>query len=236
MNTRRGLLVTGTDTGIGKTMVSAAICASLRARGELVRAFKPVESGTSENDGVPADAQLLAACSGMSGWRDANFISLKEPLAPVVAATRGWTELDLEGMTARMEALRAQGPLVVEGVGGALVEVAPGVTVADLAVRWSLNVLVVAGNRLGVLNHTLLTVEALQSRGAAVAGVVLNTLSPDPPTVAERTNPAELERLLPSTARLLGRFPYIPPDKQRDREALAAAGGWLTGRLLPFFG
>ena len=236
MKPPRGLLVTGTDTGIGKTMISAAICASLRARGALVRAFKPVESGTADNEGVPADAQLLAACSGMSGWRDANFISLKEPLAPVVAASRGSTELDFEGMTARMETLRAQGPLVVEGVGGVLVEVVPGITVADLAVRWNLNVLVVAGNRLGVLNHTLLTLEALQSRGAAIAGVVLNTLSPDEPTVAERTNSAELTRLLPPTVRLLGRFRFIPPDKQRDREALAAAGGWLTGRLLPLFG
>lgn len=236
MSTPRGVLVTGTDTNIGKTIVAASLCASLRRRREGVRAFKPIESGTSENDGVPADAQLLAACAGMARWQDANAVALTEPLAPMVAAARGWTELDFERMTARMEALRAEGPLVVEGVGGALVEVVPGVTVADLALRWDLAVLIVAANRLGVLNHTLLTVEALDRRGAVIAGVVLNTISPDEPTVAERTNAAELDRLLPPTAPLLGRFPYIAPESRRDPEVLAAAGGWLAGRLLPYFG
>ncbi len=230
----RGLLVTGTDTGVGKTVVAAAVCAAVRARGAAVRGFKPIESGTAESEGVPSDAELLAAACGMGGWADANVVALQEPLAPVVAARRAGVELDLAAMTARMESLRTQGALVVEGVGGALVEVVPGVTVADLAVRWDLAVLVVAGNRLGVLNHTLLTVEALIGRGVVVAGVVLNTLQPGEPTVAERTNAAELDRLLPSAAPLLGRFAHLPAERRRDPQTLAAAGDWLAGRLLRF--
>ena len=236
MSAPRGILVTGTDTGIGKTVVASALCAAMKSRGHDVRALKPVESGTNENDGVPADASLLAACAGMGSWQEANVVALAEPLAPVVAAELESASLDLEAMDARVAELRSQGPLVVEGVGGALVEVVPGTTVADLAGRWDLAVLVVAGNRLGVLNHTLLTIEALLSRGAVVAGVVINTLHPGDPTVAERTNAAELERLLDPQVRVLGRMPWVEPERLADPEALGTLAGWLPGRLLPFFG
>ena len=82
----------------------------------------------------------------------------------------------------------------------------------------------VAGNRLGVLNHTRLTIEALERRGATIAGVVLNTLHGGEATLAERSNAAELQRLLPLTAPLLGRFPFLPAESRRDPAALAAVG------------
>ena len=139
--------------------------------------------------------------------------------------------LDIAELDARVAQLRALGPVVVEGVGGALVEVVPGVAVADLGARWDLDVLIVAGNRLGVLNHTLLTVEAVAARGARIAGVVLNTMHPGEPTVAERTNAAELARLLPAWAPFLGAMPYVG---EASAASLAQAGEELTARLLPF--
>jgi len=218
------LLVTGTDTEVGKTLVAAGLVAWARLRGVDARGWKPVESGTEENGG-PADARLLHRASGGAEGDELPVVyPLPEPLAPVVAARR-WEvalvpavlDVSLESAAAGCEVL------VVEGVGGALVEVAEGVMVADLATRWSLPVLVVAANRLGVLSHTLLTVEALQNRGAAVLGVVLNTVREGEPTVAEATNAAELGRLLPRGVPLLAQVPWIEPGARRDPAALAAA-------------
>jgi dethiobiotin synthetase len=213
-----GLLITGTDTGVGKTVVAAGLVAWARRLGP-VAPWKPVESGTAENGGVPADGALLAECAGVT-LESVNVFALGEPLAPVVAARRAGVSLEVEVLDAGAGRLADRGLPIVEGVGGALVEVCPGVMVADLPQRWGLRALVVAGNRLGVLSHTLLTVEALLARGAVVAGVVLNTLHDGEPTTAESTNAAELERTLPAGADLLGVVPFV---SDRRPEALAAA-------------
>lgn len=223
----RGLLITGTDTGVGKTVVTAGLVAWAAKRGP-VAAWKPVESGTDDHGGVPADASLLARCAGIP-LAQANAVALDEPLAPVVAARRQGVTLSLEALDAGAAALAARGLPIVEGVGGALVEVCEGVMVADLPARWGLRALVVAGNRLGVLSHTLLTVEVLRARGAEVVGVVLNTLHPGPPSVAERTNARELERTLPADVPLLGTVPYVEASASPD--ALASAVGHLAPAL-----
>jgi dethiobiotin synthetase len=138
--------------------------------------LKPVESGTEDNEGVPADAGLLARCCGAEPEHCIVY-ALPEPLAPVLAARRAGVSIDITRLDAAFEAACvAHEFVVVEGVGGARVEVAPGVDVADLAARWRLATLVVAANRLGVLSHTLLTVEALQRRNVPVLGVVLNNV------------------------------------------------------------
>jgi len=225
-------MVTGTDTGVGKTLVSAGLCAWRVSRGLPVRALKPVESGTVENGGVPADASLLARCAGQDGPHQCNVIALPEPLAPVVAARRAGVDIDRNDLDERFEQLRlAPGALVVEGVGGALVEVTRGETVADLAARWHLPALVVAANRLGVLSHTLMTVEALESRDVPVIGVVLNTMDGGPPGLAEQSNAEELSRLLPSSAPLLGTIPFVPESERQDPRALALATAALAGIL-----
>ncbi len=219
----RGLLITGTDTGVGKTLVTAGLCAWLRARGRGVRPFKPVESGTNDFGGVPADSSLLAKCSGRP-LSEVCIYSLPEPLAPVVAARRAGLSLDLVRIEEALGGLvETSDQVLVEGVGGARVEVVEGLEVLDLAARWDLDVLVVSANRLGVLSHTLLTVEALLHRGARVRGVVLNTLSEGAPTTAAQTNEGELRRLLPTGVPLLGCIGWVPEESQRDPEALAAA-------------
>lgn len=228
--TVRGLLVTGTDTGVGKTVVAAGLVAWLHAQDRPVRPLKPVESGTGAG-GVPSDAALLARCAGLAAPGDANVFALSEPLAPVVAARRAGVELSMGPIDQRIEALRGEGGvLIVEGVGGALVEVVPGIMAADLATRWDLAVVVVAANRLGVLSHTLLTVEALRHRGATVAGVVLNQLLPAEGP-AEETNADELRRLLPADVPLLGTVAPVSPEACDDPEALARAVACVAERL-----
>ncbi len=226
------IMVTGTDTGVGKTLVSAGLCAWRVSKGLPVRALKPVESGTQENGGVPADASLLARCSGQDSPDHCHVFALPEPLAPVLAARRAGVDIDMGTLDARFEQLRASpGALVVEGVGGALVEVVQGTTVADLAARWHLPTLVVAANRLGVLSHTLLTVEALLQRDVPVLGVVLNMMDGDPPGLAEQCNAEELARLLPRSAPLLSTIPFVPESEREDPRGLALATSVLAGIL-----
>lgn len=217
---RRGVLVTGTDTEVGKSVVTAALISALVEAGVPVAPRKPVESGTDDSDGVPVDCALLAACAGVP-IAEVHALALPEPLAPTVAAERADVPLSIEALDAVVTSIPDDVLAVVEGVGGALVEVARGTMVADLPARWGLPVLVVAANRLGVLSHTLLTVEALQSRGAHVLGVVLNTVHEGAPSVAEQTNHAELRHLLaPYGVPLWGPFPFLVA---RDRPSLAAA-------------
>jgi dethiobiotin synthetase len=231
----RGIFVTGTDTGAGKTVVAAGLCAWARRAGVAVSAWKPVETGTDDSCGVPADAALLARCAGMEGgWRDACSLALPEPLAPVLAARRAGLDLSPALLDARMEQMAAaSGLLVVEGAGGALVEVTPGLFMADLPARWSLSTLVVAGNRLGVLSQTLLTVEALLARGAPLLGVVLNTLHGGPASLAESCNADELRRLLPAGLPLLPEMPWIPAAGRAEPGVLADAASPLARRLFP---
>ncbi len=216
------LLVTGTDTGVGKTVVAAGLCAWRRARGDRFFALKPVESGVED---VPLDGALLARCAGQErAW----VYALDEPLAPVVAARRQGVSLDV----GRLDAAIGDGPCVIEGVGGPLVEVVEGLMVADLPQRWDLRVLVVAGNRLGVLSHTLMAVEVLLARGADVAGVVLNTLHGEEPGIPEATNAAELVRTLPASVPLLGTVPWVPDAEHATPDVLAAAVSGFAPALL----
>ena len=219
-----GLIVTGSDTGVGKTLVTAGLCAWLAREGHRVCPLKPVESGTEESRGIPLDAELLARSAGLSaGSAAVNIFSLPEPLAPVVAARRAGVSLSMEPIDSAVEQLKTEGVVVVEGVGGTLVEMVEGVTVADLPRRWDLPVLVVAANRLGVLSHTLLSVESLLTRGAVVTGVVLNETGPWPGGLAQSTNGPELERLLPVGIPLLGRVEHLSKRHLREPKALAAA-------------
>lgn len=228
MTTR--LLVTGTDTGVGKTLVSAGLCAWLCEQGRDVLGLKPVESGTEDNEGAPADAGLLALCCGVEP-KQCYVYALPEPLAPVLAARRAGVSIDVARLDAAFEAAcAAHDFVVVEGVGGARVEIAPGLDVADLAARWGLATLVVAANRLGVLSHTLLTVESLQRRNVLVLGVVLNNVGLEA-GLAERTNAEELGRLLPSDVPLLGCLTYVEPESRLRPETMAAAVSGIAAGL-----
>ncbi|WP_152053419.1 dethiobiotin synthase [Tautonia marina] len=202
----RGLLVTGTDTAVGKTRVSSAIVATLVAQGERVGVLKPLASGADRVEGHLRwdDTERLIAALGRDVPRDrVTPITFEAPLAPPVAARLAGQPLAFDRV---LEATREAiawwaGPggaelMIVEGVGGLLCPIAEGATLADLAVRLDYPLLIVARRGLGTLNHTLLTVEAARSRGLRVAGVILNGSEPTGDPVAEATNPIELSRWL----------------------------------------
>lgn len=214
--------VTGTDTGVGKTVVAAAVVAMLRARGVRAAGMKPVETGVGEGDADRDAMRLWRAAGSVDDPRDVGPVLLPEPLAPVLAARRAGRPMDLAVLDAALERLAARAEaIVVEGAGGILVPVAPALSYADLFRRWRLDVLIVAANRLGALNHTLLTVAEARRAGLRVRGVVLVEAAPpaERPDLARETNLAMLRELLPDLP--VASFRHLAaPD---DPAALAAA-------------
>jgi len=215
-----GLFVVGTDTGVGKTRVAAAVARALVARGCRVGVLKPVASGASRvGDAWRCDdvERLIEAVGGGVAVERVAPILYEEPLAPSVAARRAGLPLRQDRVETEVESALAwwsgrADVMVVEGVGGLLCPLAEGTTVADLAVFLDYPLLVVARRGLGTLNHTLLTVEAATLRGLRVAGVVLNSPEPEDGSVAEATNAGELARRLPGVAILA----ELPHDRNRN--------------------
>ena len=194
----RGLFVTGTDTGAGKTVVAGAIVTGLRARGERVAAYKPVVTGLDEPVDArwPRDHELLAAAAGASAETVAPQ-RFGPPVSPHLAADLAGVELDLDAMIVAAASAAAEADadvLVVEGVGGLLVPLTRERTVRDLAVALGFALVVAARPGLGTINHTLLTLEAARAAGLTVAGVVM-TPWPDEPTTMHRSNRATVARL-----------------------------------------
>ena len=163
------LWITGTDTGVGKTAVSAALALTAFDAGLDWRYFKPAETGADY------DSDFVAKATGEPG-RVISGYQFQAPLAPLFAAETVQAVVSPSRLDKLISDLREARPLLVEGPGGALTPYAEGVNGAALAVRWKLTALVVAENRLGCLNHLLLTLEALERRGIPVAGVVFNDL------------------------------------------------------------
>jgi dethiobiotin synthetase len=215
----RGLFVTGTDTGVGKTAVAAAILREAQRRGLRPVPFKPVETGC---DPEPLDARLLARAAGSSvALAEICPYPLRLPAAPALAARAENIRLDVGELAARGHALAARGGfLVVEGAGGLLVPYADGATTADLAVRLGLPVLVIARTALGTVNHTALTVREARRAGLEIAGVVLNKTTPAP-DLHEPAN-AELIRSVTGLAPL-GSLAYLPEVAREDPDELADA-------------
>jgi dethiobiotin synthetase len=161
----RGFFITGTDTNVGKTVVTAALARALRARDEKVTVFKPVQTGALVDDAAGDAALLGAEC----------VYGFAAPLAPIVAGKLEGKTVEMEQILRRLDRLASSsGTLLVEGVGGFLVPLADNLTVADLARSIGLPLVIVARSTLGTMNHTLLTIEAARSRDLTIAGVVLN--------------------------------------------------------------
>jgi dethiobiotin synthetase len=220
----KGIFVTGTDTGVGKTIVAAAIARYLRDHGANVGVFKPVTSGALENGGklVSEDAELLRwAAQCTSSASDVSPYLLREPLAPSEAALRDGVTIRYERIRESFDRLAAHHDfLLVEGAGGLLVPLADDLLVADLAKRLDLPLLIVARPDLGTVNHTLLTCECARSRGMEVLGVVING-QPAEPGQPESYAPRLIARL--SGVPLLGvlrRYPGM--DEKSIVEKLAA--------------
>lgn len=209
----RGIFVMGTGTGVGKTVVTAAIALAARAQGRTVAPLKPAQTG---DDGtITGDAEFVAGVLGLDEPIEHLCpYRLRAPLAPAVAARLEGTTLDPRVVMSAYASLSERFDLVlVEAAGGALVPFSDGVDMASLASMLDLPVVVVTAPGLGSINHTLLTLEALHRRGLTVLGTVISGFPADPGLDA-LTNPQVLARTSPVP--LLG---VIPHDPDIDTEA-----------------
>jgi dethiobiotin synthetase len=167
----RGLFVTGTDTGVGKTLVSAGLMHRYRLRCPLqpLRYWKPIQTGTEEDDDT-ADVMRLGGCPPSEIL--SQGVRLPQPLSPHLAARLSGQSITLDPL---VNLVTAEPPSrwVVEGAGGALVPINDSELMADLMARLALPVLIVSRSTLGTINHTLLTIEALGARSLSVVGVVM---------------------------------------------------------------
>jgi len=217
----RGVFITGTGTGVGKTYVAGAIAAVLVARGERVAAHKPALTGVDDHvDGEPADHEVLAAITGQTPAAVAP-LRFGPAVSPHLAAALAATEIDPDALvTAARRAGEGADALVVEGVGGLLVPLAPGYCVRDLARELALPVVIAASSGLGTINHSLLTLEAARAAGLNVRAVVL---SPWP------QEPSEMERSNAETIAAVGAvdIAYLPGVPEPNPEQLAHAGASL---------
>jgi len=213
----RAFLVTGTDTGVGKTVVTGGIAAALRRRGGEVGVMKPFATGAIRVRGrlVSEDARFLRRASGVKDPLDLiNPICLRPPLAPSMAAEVAKQPIDLRRVWAAYRELRARhSTLIVEGVGGLMVPLITGFTVAQLARRLKLPLLIVTRPSLGTLNHTALTVHAARSFGLRVLGLVINHAAGSRRGLAERLNPAALRK--ETRVPVLGEIPHLGADPAR---------------------
>jgi dethiobiotin synthetase len=222
------VIITGTDTGVGKTIATAALACHARLAGMDVAVCKPVQTGAADGDDDLAEVARLSGVDALaSGWR------YPEPLAPVAAAERADlalpTRAELLGLITGVD--RPGRLTLVEGAGGLLVEIgADGVTLRDLAGDLDASVLVVVTAGLGTLNHTALTVESLAARDVPCVGVVVGAW-PDEPGPAELSNLEALARITPVRAALPAGAGGSTPEAFAELSTSAFAAGWVQTLL-----
>jgi dethiobiotin synthetase len=225
----RGLFVTGTDTGVGKTVLAAAIVASLRGSGHRVAALKPLITGLDEPAGEdwPADHELLARAAGSSA-EEVALVRFGAPVSPHLAAELEGQLVDLDDLLHRIRQRGAESELtIVEGVGGLLVPLGGSSDVRTLALSLGLPLVIAARPGLGTINHTLLTLEAARNGGLRVAGVVL-TPWPREPSVIERSNLETIARLGRVEVAVLRSLERADPELLADAGAMLPLERWLS--------
>jgi len=225
----RGYFVTGTDTGVGKTLVTAALLLAARAQGRRALGLKPLAAGATQAGAalVNDDALLLQQCSEpVPDYREVNPVLLAEALAPHIAARHAGRTLAAAPLQAHVQQVvvnRRPEVVLVEGAGGWLVPLNERETMADLAAGLGYPVILVVALRLGCLNHALLTARAIAAAGLPLAGWVAN--SPGPAMAALEENLQTLEQRLPALR--LGTVPYLGPGATPDQ-----ANNWLDATSL----
>lgn len=231
-----GFFITGTDTGIGKTGVTAALLLGYRELGLDAGVMKPVETGVDPecHSVANSDARFLMEAGDIQDAPEEVCVyRYKTPASPWQAAMEQGEEVDLDRIAKTFTNLAARHErMLVEGVGGLMVPLAANKTVADLAAQLGLPLIVVTRYTLGTQNHTLLTVERAQSLGLQVAGLVFNQTEPGPLSPVEQKQPALLSEWtgLP----VLGEIPFMqnPGVESWTPESISNAGGTLHLEIL----
>src|SRR5271166_6283199 len=221
----RALLITGTDTGCGKTLVTAALVRLLRGQGRCVHVCKPVATGAAWVDGrwLSEDSRQLAEAAGVAP-EQVTFWTFAEPAAPPVAARRAGQTLCLDAIARTVRGRFQPNTLtLIEGIGGLLCPLTDSATVADLAALLAVPLVVVARCSLGTLNHTLLTLEVARGRGLRVAGLVVTETTPLRGQ-AEETCVEELVRRI--DVPLLAVIPHQSDQSRAIPDTLSAVDWW----------
>jgi dethiobiotin synthetase len=217
----KGFFITGTDTGVGKTVITAALVKAAQHLGFKAVGMKPIETGCSKSVGsrqhpaqrndflIPPDGKFLREISGTEESLDLiTPVRFKNPLAPMPASEIEGIPVDIGEITnAFITLTQKYDVLIIEGVGGILVPITKDYSVLDMAKGFGLPVIVVTRPGLGMINHTLLTVNYALREGLPVAGIIINYHQPAEGTIAEQTNPLVLEKICPVP--ILGIFPYL---------------------------
>ena len=219
----KGFFITGTDTGVGKTIISAALIKAVHMLGLKACGMKPIETGCSkqkfkvkhsklnvqDGDLTPHDGTFLKKISGVNASLDLiTPVRFENPLAPLTASEIEGRTVDLGMIKKAYQKLSLEyDAMIVEGIGGLLVPIRKKYFVLDLASDLRLPVVVVARPGLGTINHTMLTVNCALKAGLTVAGIIINYVRPPEGTPAEVTNPDIIRQL--SSVPLLGVFPFL---------------------------
>ncbi|MSQ77124.1 MAG: dethiobiotin synthase [Nitrospiraceae bacterium] len=225
----RGCFITGTDTGVGKTLVVAALALCLKQRGVAVGVMKPIETGYGVEGAAESDAARLCAAAGMTEPVEAiSPYRFPDPLAPLDAARRAGTVIRMNTIVTAFHALAARHSLMlIEGAGGVRVPISDKADMRDLIEQFGLPVIVVGRTAIGSVNHVLLTMEALARRRIVVTAIVLNQTASTPPTSVDGMQQASTLALLRerSGVPVVGPLSYEPLLQQAWAQGCATMAG-----------
>ena len=219
----RGFFITGTDTGVGKTVIAGALILIIKHMGCRVCGMKPIETGCMKSENVvqkaesrvkdtlliPADGMFLKEIADMDDSIDViTPIRFEKPLAPFPASEIEGIPVDIDKIKKAFESLlKKYDMVVVEGIGGLLVPLKRDYFVLDLVKQFGLPIIIVSRPGLGTINHTLLTVNYAMKEGLNVAGIIMNYSQSPEKTLAEETNPKVIRQISPVP--IIGIFPYL---------------------------
>lgn len=224
-----GCFITGTDTGVGKTLVTAALALCLKRRGVAVGVMKPVETGYGAEGASGSDAARLYAAVGMTDPVEAvSPYRFPEPLAPLDAARKAGTAIRMGRIVSAFRALAARHAfMLVEGAGGVRVPISEKTDMRDLIRQLGLPVVVVGRTAIGGINHVLLTIEALARHRIAIAGIILNRAGDAASTTVDGMQESSTVGLLRerSGVPVVGPLPYEPLLRQSWEQGLSAVAG-----------
>jgi dethiobiotin synthetase len=222
-NNARGFFITGTDTGVGKTIITAALIKAAKFLGFSACGMKPIETGclkskfknkssklkVKEEVLIPSDGMFLREIAGVNDSIDlVTPIRFKNPLAPLPASEIEGVPVEIDKIKKAYSKLSKKYDAVfIEGIGGLLAPIKKDYTVLDLARDFGLPIIVVARPDLGTINHTMLTVNYAIREGLTVSGIIINHSQPTENSIAEKTNPYVIRQI--STVSVLGIFPHL---------------------------
>lgn len=197
----KGYFITGTDTGVGKTIVTGCLATLFKSRGEDVGVMKPIETGVNADSSGNSDAKFLMEVTGtQDALEDVCPFRLKMPASPYQAARFEGKELEPEKILERFRALQSKhSMMLVEGAGGLLVPITRRYSMVDLALQMGLPLIIVSRVQIGTLNHTLLTINAARQHGLKIKGVILNS-----------SNEGELNAVEAEQGSLIKEFSDVP--------------------------